>query len=303
MDIKILMSFIAVAKHKSFSEAARELHTVQPAISRHISALENELSVSLFKRNSRDVAITAAGQQLLKDAQEIIALTQQAKIQVQRTHNGQLGTLRIAHLSSACLTFIASLVRKYRLHYPHVHVVIYEMTATEQIEAFKNKRIDIGFSRPLPSIIKDEFTSHTIYTDKLVAIVNDTHVLATREIIDLSELANEHFIIFNRDEALGLFDETTSICKSAGFSPNIVSQPKHMQTLVTEVAAGLGVAIAPNCVSKLYSSACHFLQLASVTSDIPVELHYKNSSATVDAFLEITLKAIPEIRQSMGELI
>ncbi|MEP1384022.1 MAG: LysR family transcriptional regulator [Paraglaciecola sp.] len=303
MDIKILSSFIAVSKHKSFSEAAKELHTVQPAISRHISGLENELGVSLFKRNSRDVAITAAGQQLLKDAQEIIALTEQAKIQVQRTHKGQLGTLRIAHLSSACLTFMAKLVRTYKLHYPQVHVVLYEMTATEQIDAFKNQRIDIGFSRPLPNSIQDEFIYHVIYIDKLVAIVNDTHALAAHETIKLSELINEDFIIFNRDEALGLFDETISICKSAGFSPNIVSQPKHMQTLVTEVAAGLGVAIAPNCVSKLYSSACHFLELESVTSEIPVELHYKNSSATVDAFLEITLKAIPEIRQSMGKLL
>lgn len=75
MDIKTLKSFISVAKYKSFSEAARELHTVQPAISRHISALEIELEVSLFNRNSRAVTITPAGEQLLKDATEILALT------------------------------------------------------------------------------------------------------------------------------------------------------------------------------------------------------------------------------------
>tara|TARA_R110001599_G_scaffold322183_1_gene533141 strand:- start:712 stop:942 length:231 start_codon:yes stop_codon:yes gene_type:complete len=75
VDIKTLKSFISVAKYKSFSEAARELHTVQPAISRHISALEIELEVSLFNRNSRAVTITPAGEQLLKDATEILALT------------------------------------------------------------------------------------------------------------------------------------------------------------------------------------------------------------------------------------
>lgn len=302
MDIKVLSSFIAVSKHQSFSEAARELHTVQPAISRHILALEEELGVSLFKRTSRDVVITAAGEQLLKDAQEIIALTQQAKLQVKQADSGHLGTLKIAHLSSACLTFMALLVRRYKTYYPDVHVALYEMTATEQIEAFSNKRIDIGFSRPLPNGIKDDFKSHTIYIDKLVAIVNEDHEMARLKSIKLKALRNEKFIIFNRNEALGLFDETITKCKQAGFSPNIISQPKHMQTLVTEVAAGLGVAIAPWCVSKLYNAGCHFLRLESIKSEIPIELHYlnNNTSATVNAFLKLTLSAIPEIQLSMN---
>jgi DNA-binding transcriptional LysR family regulator len=266
MDIKTLKSFVCVAKHQSFSEAARELHTVQPAISRHISALEAELGVTLFNRSSRDVAITQAGEQLLKDAHAILTLTQQAEIQVKRAHNGQVGTLNIAHLSSACLTFMATLVRTYTTQYPQVHVTLFEMTATEQIEALKNEQIDIAFSRPLPSAITDEFISHTIYIDKLVAIVNQSHEFADKREVHLAQLKNEQFIIFNRDEALGLFDETIMLCKQAGFSPNIVSQPKHMQTLVTEVAAGLGMAIAPYCIRKLYSEGCHFITLENVST-------------------------------------
>jgi DNA-binding transcriptional LysR family regulator len=302
MDIKTLKSFIAVAKHKSFSEAAHELHTVQPAISRHISALEATLGVSLFNRNSRDVTITQAGMQLLKDAYVIIALTEQAKTQVKRAHNGQIGTLNIAHLSSGCLSFMASLVRTYKSQFPQVHVTLFEMTVTEQIEAFKNGQIDIAFSRPLPRSITDEFISHTIYIDQLVAIVNQSHQLANQQFVDLTQLKNEHFIIFNRDEALGLFDETITLCKQAGFSPNIISQPRHMQTLVTEVAAGLGVAIAPYCVRKLYSEGCHFMTLKNVNTQIPVDIQYKqtNNSATVNAFVNIALNARMEIQQSMA---
>ena len=301
MDIKILKSFIKVAKHKSFSEAARELHTVQPAISRHISALETELGVSLFVRNSRDVVITQAGMQLLKDANAILALTEQAKIRVKRAHEGQVGTLNIAHLSSACLTFMATLVHNYKLQFPHVHVTLFEMTATEQIEALKNEQIDIAFSRALPTPIADEFISHCIYIDKLVALVSHSHALANKQEINLAQLKNEKFIIFNRDEALGLFDETIMHCKQVGFSPNIISQPRHMQTLVTEVAAGLGVGIAPYCVSKLYCEGCSFLTLENVNMEIPVQIQYKKntSSATVNAFINIALNAKDEIQQSM----
>jgi len=301
MDIKILNSFVVVARHKSFSAAARELNTVQPAISRHIAALEAELGVTLFNRNSRDVAITEAGEQLLKDASVILALTKQAKTQVKRAHNGQTGTLNIAHLSSACLTFMAELVRTYKALFPEVHVTLFEMTATQQIEAFKNDRIDIAFSRPLPSTINDEFIHHDIYIDKLVAIVNQHHELAGQKSINLADLKNQSFIIFNRDEALGLFDETIILCKQAGFSPNITSHPRHMQTLVTEVAAGLGVAIAPYCIRKLYSEGCQFITIDKITTNIPVQVQYKknNTSATVNAFVDITLNAKNEIQRSM----
>ena len=301
MDIKTLKSFITVAKHKSFSQAARELNTVQPAISRHISALESELGVNLFNRNSRDVAITQAGEQLLKDANDILTLTEQAKTQVKRAQNGQVGTLNIAYLSSACLAFMATLISTYKSKFPHVHVTLFEMTVTEQIEALKNEQIDIAFSRLLPNSITDEFTSHNIYIDTLVAIVNQNHPLASKESFDLALLKNEQFILFNRDEALGLFDETITQCKQAGFSPNIISQPRHMQTLVTEVAAGLGVAIAPYCVRKLYSKGCHFIKLQNVTTQIPVQVQYKknNSSATVNAFVEIALEAREAIQKSM----
>ncbi|MBQ4857336.1 LysR family transcriptional regulator [Pseudoalteromonas sp. MMG007] len=302
MDIKTLNSFISVAKHKSFSGAARELHTVQPAISRHVSGLEAELGVNLFLRNSRDVTITEAGEQLLKDAKAIIELTHQAKTKVKRAQNGQIGSLTVAHLSSACLSFMATLVRRYKEKYPHVHVTLIEMTATEQIEALKNERIDIAFSRALPSSIADEFLSHCIYVDSLVAIVNQNHHLATRKNIDLSILKNEQFIIFNREEALGLFDETILLCKKAEFSPNIISQPRHMQTLVTEVAAGLGVAIAPYCVRKLYSDGCHFIKLNNVTTQIPVEIQFKKTvtNAAVNAFVDISLNAREQIQKSMA---
>tara|TARA_R110001583_G_scaffold19176_1_gene75368 strand:- start:6293 stop:7204 length:912 start_codon:yes stop_codon:yes gene_type:complete len=302
MDIKILKSFIAVAKHKSFSEAARELNTVQPAISRHISALESELEVSLFKRNSRDVVITQAGRQLLQDAKAILSLTEQAKTQVKRAHNGQLGTLNIAYLGSACLMFMATLVRTYKSQFPHVHITLFEMTASKQIEAFNNGQIDIGLSRPLPNAIANQYISHCLYVDKLVAIVSQSHQLANKKVINLKQLKNEKFIIFNRDEALGLFDETIMLCKQASFSPNIISQPRNMQTLVTEVAADLGVAIAPFCVSKLYCQGCHFIHLDNISTEIPVHIqcNKNNVNETVNAFITIALQAKDEIQRGMA---
>ncbi|GGB59175.1 LysR family transcriptional regulator [Shewanella inventionis] len=302
MDIKILKSFISVAAHQSFSAAARELNTVQPAISRHIAMLEDELGVALFIRNSREVAITSAGEQLLHDAKQIIVLADKAKDQVKRAQQGQVGELNIAYLSSACLSFMADLIRSYSQLYPDVHVSLFEMTASEQIAAFNQNRIDVGFSRPLPAGIQDEFISTDIYIDKLVAVVGAHHPLAQYSQISLSQLQQQKMILFHRDEAVGLFDDTIMMCKQAGFSANIVSQPRHMQTLLTEVAAGLGVAIAPYCISKLYSQGCHFLPINDAHKSIPTQLHVKrvNYSAAVDGFVALVIANQPSIAKSMA---
>lgn len=301
VDLKILKSFVSVATHKSFSAAARELHTVQPAISRHIKMLEADLHVTLFKRNSRDVHITSAGEQLLKDAKHIIALTDKAKAHVKQAQSGQIGSLKIGYLSSACLSFMASLVREYKQKFPHVQVSLFEMTASDQVTAFNDDLIDIGFSRPLPQMLADEFTSHEIYADRLVAVVPKNHRLYGVESTSLQQLNSEPFILFNREEAVGLFDEIISLCKETDFSPNIVSQPRHMQTLLTEVSAGLGVAIAPYCIRKLFHEGCHFIQLSGINKAIPTQLHIKNMqlSTTVAAFVEIVLSNKQSIKASM----
>lgn len=301
MDIKTLRSFISVAENKSFSAAAKQLHTVQPAVSRHIAQLEEALGVSLFNRNSREVAITSAGKQLLTDGQLILKQIETARTNAKRADKGEIGSLKVAHMPSACLPFMATLVSTYLDGFPDVHVSLFEMTVTEQLRAFEEDRIDIGFSRPLPATLASEFFSHDIYIDKLVVVVNEHHPLANRQQIDLQQLHREDFILFNRDEAVGLFDDIILLCREAGFSPNITSQPRHMQTLLTEVAAGLGVAIGPQCITKQHTQGCHFLTINQVETVIPLQLQYKraNHATTVKPFVDNVLERRPEIEQSM----
>ncbi|MDO6805051.1 LysR family transcriptional regulator, partial [Wenyingzhuangia sp. 1_MG-2023] len=123
-------SFIAVATLKSFSAAARELHTVQPAISRHIAALEKELGTLLFILNTRDVHITAAGRQLFTDATRILQQAEEAVLRTQKAANGELGSLKVGYLPSACLTFIPDLVQRFHSQYPDVEISLFEMTAS-----------------------------------------------------------------------------------------------------------------------------------------------------------------------------
>lgn len=303
MEIKPLKSFVTVALLKSFSAAARELHTVQPAISRHIAALEDELGARLFIRNTRDVQITAAGLQLLSDAKILLKQFDDAKSRVKKAAQGELGQLRIGYLPSACLTLIPYLVKQFHALFPHVEISLYEMTAAEQLIAFKHDDIDIGVSRPLPVDGGYGLLTHLLYQDHLCIVVPEEHELAGRHYVKLSEIQEEKLILFHREEAIGLFDTIIHLCQSNGFSPHLSAQPKHMQTLLTMVAAGLGIAIAPYCVAKLYTEGCCFIRIEKDKTNILTQIHYKEKglTPTAKAFVELAIESTPIIQEQMKE--
>jgi DNA-binding transcriptional LysR family regulator len=301
MEIRTLKSFITVATLKSFSAAARELNTVQPAISKQISDLEEELGVSLFWRNTREVIITAAGESLLREAQEILARERQAKDRARRAAHGEIGHLRIGYLASACFSFMPTLVQRYFQRYPDVHVSLQELTVRQQIDAFSAEQLDVGFSRPMSKTERVGFSVEEIYVDTLTAVLPETHSLAHAKSLRLRELEAGPFVLFARSEAVGLFDQIISACQQEKFAPNISSQPGNMQTVLTEVAAGLGVSIVPGCVRRLYTKGCAFVPIQKQKPSIPTELHYRSapSSPTVEAFVELTMKAKQEIQRHM----
>jgi len=301
MELKTLKSFVAVATLKSFSAAAKELYTVQPAISRHITRLENELDVKLFFRNSREVLITTAGERLLGDAIELLRREALAKENVVNTYKGEIGSLTIAYMGGATLSFIPDLVRQYTLLYPNVYINLVEMTASEQIEAFEQNKIDLGFSRQMPKAIHNDYQAFEIYIDSLTAVIPSNHPLANKTIIELPSLQNEKFVLFARTEAVGIFDAVISLCQQAEFSPYIKNQPTQMQTLLTQVSAGIGISIAPSSIRKLVSDGCVFIPIKGVTPSIPLLLHNRKNqlSPSAEAFKNIVQAAIPHIQHSM----
>ncbi|WP_430473504.1 LysR family transcriptional regulator [Thalassospira lucentensis] len=302
MEIKLLKTFVTVARLKGFSAAARELNTVQPAISRQISDLEEELGVDLFWRSTRAVRLTSAGAVLLREAQEILAHEERVRSTLRRVGDGHVGRLRVGFISSATQAFLPDLIQRFRKHYPGVQVMLLEMTARQQLEAMAQDQIDVAFSRSLPTSAKDTTRSIEIYADQLAAFIPDSHALTKRSGVSLGELAEDPFILFQRDGAPGLFDVILSTCLEAGFSPDIVHQPNSMQAVLIGVASGLGVSVAPGCITQLNMRGCKRVHLTDHVLPVPLELHYRpdHMERPASAFVDLVTEMRTDIAARMA---
>jgi DNA-binding transcriptional LysR family regulator len=263
--------------------------------------MEEELGTALLWRSTREVRVTAAGEVLLEDARRLLALESEAHDRVTRAAKGQTGQLRIGYMSSATARFMPVLLRHFNQRHPDVHVELFEMTAQQQLEAFARHEIDLGLSRPLPDPAPLGLEKLLLYQDHLMAVLPQEHPLAKRKRLSLKELAREDFVLFVRGQASGLFDTIISACGEAGFSPRVVRQPTQMQTLLSQVASGMGVAIAPACIRYLQSDGCVFIKLQPAPPAVALELHYlaQPLRPTVKAFVEEISQMREQIKAQM----
>lgn len=302
MELRYLRYFVTVARRGSFTRAAEELHVAQPAISQQIKALEEELEVMLLLRTKRSVQLTAAGHAFLRDASDILARAEQARVTARRAARGEVGTLAIGCFSSAVAPFLPGLIESYRRSFPAVRVHLYEQTPEQQLHAFAAGKIDLGFTRPLPKAQAAEFVQELVYRDRLMAVLATAHPLATAKEVRLEKLASEDFVLFQRSEAPELVDQMTQLCARAGFAPRVVSESPAMHTVLLAVAAGVGVSLMPGCVRVFAQRGAEFrpVRPASPSIDLMLVRPKGGLAPVAEAFAELVRRQVPTIRTQMA---
>ncbi|TDU90260.1 DNA-binding transcriptional LysR family regulator [Kribbella voronezhensis] len=241
MELRQLKSFVVVAEELNVGRAAIRLHLTQPSLSRQIAALEHDLGVELFARVKRRFVLTAAGAAFLADAQELLRRADEAVRTAQRTHRGELGTLRLRFVQSATFEALPRLLGAFRAAYPEVVLDLETMTTLRQADALRDGRIDVGLLR-LPAA-EPGLSSRVVSHDPLVVALPAGHRLAKRKRIGLADLAEETFVLYTQASGPSVHETIVGYCRAAGFVPRIVQEGADVQTIVALVAAGLGVSL------------------------------------------------------------
>jgi len=243
MEFRQIKSFLALAESLSFTKASQQIYLTQPALSTQIRNLERELGVILFDRTRHKVEITEAGRVFQAEARELTELAARALRRTRQASRGEVGLLRIGYVSSAALEIVPPLIRDFRGAFPEVQIELQNMRTTEQAEALREKRIDVGFLRlPHPD---PDLRVAAIHRESFVAVFAKSHRLAGARRFSLAALAREEFVAYGRRYAPGFYDQILKACHDAGFSPKVIQETGEMHTTIALIGAGLGVGILP----------------------------------------------------------
>lgn len=301
MDLRKLRYFIHVAEEGHIGRAAVKLHISQPPLTRQIHQLEEELGVTLFERTPKGMELTDAGQMFLVEAKNIFSLVEQATERTQRAGQGMLGRIDVAVFGTGILDLIPKVVLKYRQKYPDVKVVLHTMDKTEQIEALRQRRISVGFSRllsPLPDIASEQ-----LVTEKLVLAVNDSLQLPDQP-FDFKELKKYPMILFPSHGRPNFIDKVQKLCQQAGFSPVVSQEVGDAVTGVALVSGGLGVCLVPECATNLKLPGVKYLPLKNQPEDASVDLSCiymtDDKSPILRGFLDVVGEFTDSVKNKEG---
>lgn len=267
MEMRHLRYFVAVAEECHFGRAAARLHMAQPPLSQQIKQLETDLGVTLLLRTTRKVELTAAGERFLERTRQILASVDSAADEAARVAAGEIGRLAIGFTGSATYDLLPRLARVLRQEFPLIELELRgEMLTPRQVSCLLDRTLDVGFLRP--PVRNPELAVQVLRSEPLVAVLPETHPLAARSAVRLSELADEPFIGYPSHSRSVVYDAVFDACRDVGFTPSLVHEVAETSTLVSFVAAGLGVALVPESVRHLQITGAVYLPLAGKAVDV-----------------------------------
>lgn len=239
MDIGKLKSFLVLAECKSFTETAEILYCSQPAISKHIDSLENELGVPLFNRGRNRISLTIQGKHFKYYAEEIVKLYENSKEHIRQIEDLNEGTLFFGSTNFIGIYLMPIFLKKFNDAYPKVDVNMTIKSSRSLFEMLEKHEIEFVFLSHYVDIDKDKYISKPFFTDELVLIVDKNHRLADRPSVRLDEIQDEVFI--TKDSFSSLYRFLGKSVESLNFRKEIIIG--NQEAIKHAVTEGIGVAI------------------------------------------------------------
>jgi DNA-binding transcriptional LysR family regulator len=284
-EIWQLRYFVAVAERLHFGRAAQALHISQPPLSRAIRGLEERLGVTLFARTRRRVELTPEGARLLEETRRTLGQLERTALELRGMAAGEQGRLRLGFVSLADYGVLPGLLKAFKAARPKVSLALREMLSPEQAAALVAGELDFGLL--LPPVAGD-LEHVVVQREKFVAALPARHAAARRRgRVAMRELAGEAFVMVPREIAPGLYDIVAGLAARAGFSLQVTQEAIQMQTVVSLVSSGLGVAIVPASIANLGRRGVVYRELADAHPRLDLWLAWRRGplGATARDFL------------------
>lgn len=250
MDLKVIRYFIEIVDAGGFGKASDKVHLTQPALSKAVRQLEQELDLTLLERGKRgtQVKLTPAGEVVYRHGKDLLAGRQRmlAELTAQRSLTAGELNLGLAPLGSA--EIFAPIIAKYRQQYPQIDMHLLVRGGVEQTSAIQKGEIELA-----TGIIDfdDGYDGIRVFNDPMVVVLPKENPLSTRQILSFSDLSADSQVMFETEYTL--YQLVLNACRHAGFVPKNITRVSQADFGIALVAAGTGVMVLPRSIARRYS--------------------------------------------------
>ena len=262
MELRHLRYFVGVAETENVSRAASKLHVSQPALSRSIRDLEDELGFVLFERTAKSVRLTEPGRVFLKEAREVLQRVEEAIKKARAVAAAAETELHVGYLPAATARILSSILRAYQRAMPKVRITLHDRSNHEIIAGLRDGRLHLAFLPRLPkaSELRD-LHFEELTRERICLVVSPDYPLARRRVVKLADAAREPFIGLTKEEYPEFHDYLAVFFHSVKQKPRIVEEHDSMSGVISSVEAGAGVAIATGAFSHAFGHRVKLLRL------------------------------------------
>jgi len=277
MELRHLRYFVAVGEEENIRRASKRLSIAQPALSRQVQQLESELGCDLLHRKPRGVELTDAGRAFMHDAREILDMVDRAAKRAKRVSLGELGHLRVGFVESASWAGVfPQTIERFRRRSPGVTLDIVPMSSASQLSALADGHLDVGFCYVFAEL-PDPIASEPIDRHDVVLAAPRCFGWPGDNPVALRDLADEPMVWLRRQAAPHYVDLLVAGAAAKAFSPKVVQEVDDETTLLSLVAAGIGVGFVNSANEHRKPAAVEFLNLADMDASLDLHIAWRRS--------------------------
>jgi DNA-binding transcriptional LysR family regulator len=239
MEMRELRSFVLLGQQLHFGRTARLLNLSQPALTKQIRKVEDDLGCLLFQRGKHGTKLTSAGETFLEEAKLIVSGFDRLVEEGRKLAHGEIGRLRIG-FGFHTFELVPHLIARLRWVAPSVEISLRDMSTSEQTEALRTRRIDAGFVRAPAA---KDFESIPVIHDRLILVTSKNSGLPRKA--TLRDCTKQPFILISNERAPTFRRHALALCAKYGFHPRVIQDTSEVTTSLALARAELGVTLIP----------------------------------------------------------
>lgn len=293
MELRHLRYFVAAAEAENVSRAALKLHVSQPALSRQIHDLEEELGFPLFKRSARAVSLTEAGRAFLQESRAVLARAQEAVNKARAIALKDRREIHIGYSPSPTVRMLPPTLRAFQTLLPQVRVKLHDLSTEEMLTGVREGKLQMAFVVHPGRAMLRGLRFEALARDPMCLAVAPNHALAGLHSISVAQAAKEPLVAYGKKDYPEYHEYLEALFATVKMKPQIVGEYDSAASLIAAIEAGSGVAVVPQSMGCTAGQRLKIIHLTPAPEPVVVGAVWASGSLATAAkqFLKCAIQA------------